>query len=339
MGQLQAMLQAGEQTDTVFRKYLWGSVLLFAIFMVLMSIYIRWAPMSYMNAEYPMWAYTREVMNSTLTPAPRLLVLGDSRAQAGYDPSLVEDETYNLALGGTTALESYYILKNYLQNNESPQALVISIAPLHLTKMDSFWARTVRSFFLDWEDYQEIFAISGDIRSKTLGSTPWLTFVENRLPFAYFSDLVSGKFALRAKQNEKVRDYVTEHRGHHHFGTLDGASAPNQEANRQKPFKPSPYLTHYLEKLFALAREKDIPTYWYTMPFNEGSCESLLSGYREAYDTFITDVAGRYGVEILKRFNCQPDSLFGDPSHLYGEGVVRETRKLYGLVSERVQYH
>lgn len=328
-------MQTSQPSDAVFKRYLRGSVLLFVIFMVLLSAYIRVAPMRYMNVEYPMWAYTRETMNSTLERPPRLLVLGDSRAQAGFDPALVDDDTLNLALGGTTALESYYTLRNYLRHNPPPEALVISIAPLHLTKMDSFWARTVRSFFLEQRDYAEIFALSKEIRSKTLGSTPWLTFIENRLPFAYFSDLVSGEFALREEQNRAVYDYVTEHRGHHHFGTMNGASAPNQEAGRGRPFKPAPYLTHYLEQLFQLAAEHDIPTFWYTMPFNEGSCATLIAGYRQAYDAFVTELAAPYGVDILEPFNCRPDALFGDPSHLYGEGVVQETRKLYERVSAK----
>ena len=86
-----------------------------------------------------------------------LVVLGDSRMMAEVDPLQAAGLEYRLlTIGGASSIEEYFQLRDYLDVNRPPRAIVMSFAPYHLSEAYAFWSRALRYSFLTLEDYREV---------------------------------------------------------------------------------------------------------------------------------------------------------------------------------------
>ena len=91
-----------------------GMAAIAALPVVFLCLYIRFFPMNYGDDELPYYLWNKTVTVQEDTRYYSTLILGDSSANAAYLPELLSEGTINLALGGTTPLENYYVLENWL---------------------------------------------------------------------------------------------------------------------------------------------------------------------------------------------------------------------------------
>ena len=119
--------------------------------------------MLYASAEYPMWkskteyAKKKDIQN---------IILGDSRAVVAFEPRMYREKYYNLALGGGTPIEAYFILKKILDNNQL-EKVIISFAPMHFEFSDIFFERTLKyNFFTSVSELNEVMCLSKKLNNK-----------------------------------------------------------------------------------------------------------------------------------------------------------------------------
>lgn len=112
---------------------------------ILFQLYCAAFPMLYMDGEYAMYKQQKDYISKN-KDYNRVLILGDSRAKASFMPSQLGDSVYNIALGGISPVESYYMLKEYLENHQAPEYLVLAYAPMHLC-----WASDDNDNFVLWK--------------------------------------------------------------------------------------------------------------------------------------------------------------------------------------------
>lgn len=160
--------------------------------------------MVYMNPEYPMWLHIKDVIHSKNHNVYDLIIVGDSRAKAGFIPNLCgAKKCFNFSVGGGTPIEGYYILKKFLSNNPAPKNLVISFAPSHLDSQDCYWERTVKFDFLDKNEYQEIENTAIRVKDfKTLGSEK--SYSDYQIPTKFSTDFLNGVIQRRWSKNIEV---------------------------------------------------------------------------------------------------------------------------------------
>ena len=60
----------------------------------------------------------------------------------------------NLALGGGTAMEAYYVLVRYLEQHPPPKTVLLSLSPYHFQE-SLFWERLTRYHFLRFREQRE----------------------------------------------------------------------------------------------------------------------------------------------------------------------------------------
>lgn len=281
----------------------------------------------YMNTEYPMWLHVKETVLKQNDEKQDLIMIGDSRAKAGFIPNINKSvKSLNLAVGGGTPVEGYYILKKYIENNPAPNKIIISYGPFHLDGQDCYWDRTVKFDFMEKNDYIEVENLALLIKDfKTLGSGK--TYTDYLSPIKFVSDLKNGIIGIRWSRNQSVLSEGYISKGHYYFGTAKFADGLNSETS-QNNFIESPLINIYFKKLLDLARQNNIQIYYYTMPFNEASFKKGKEQYRNEYTNYLKDIAMLFDIKMCNQLTYMSNDNFGDPSHLY-YGAKTTTKEIF----------
>jgi hypothetical protein len=314
------------------KKFVVMTLLLASILFMIFSYLVFNCKMYYMNQEYPMWVHVKETIHLHSKRKENLIIIGDSRAKAGFIPTInPKVNTLNLAVGGGTPIEGYFILKKYLQNNTSPDKIIISYAPNHLEIQDVYWERSVKFDFLSTQEYQEVEANAKEINdSTTLGLSK--TYKDYWNPTKYTTDFKNGLITMRWKQNKKMLNDGFASKGHYFFGTANSADGLNAEGH-EKIFKHSLLLDLYLRKLLNLAKTNNIKVYYYTMPFNQASYQASKIEYRDGYKNYMQKFAHDYKVHICNNLSYMTNDNFGDSSHLY-KGAEKVSHDILNCVDD-----
>lgn len=296
---------------------------------ILVVLYTALVPYGYMDAEYPAWEYTKQVsMNKApLSSDTNTLILGDSRAMADLIPLKFEKATVNLSVGGATSIEMYYTLKTYLENNETPENVIIMFAPFHYTIMDNFWTRTAYFNYLSIQDMNELFSYGESAGSETLmvsGYKNDLLSYRLRFPDKYLPALINSKFHGRYSENSTTYSNISMNLGYGEFGTADGSSDLNYETtyDRMHTTGDAVLLDIYLNKLLALCEANEINTVFAIPPMNEASYNSLNPSYVEEITEYINELKLKYtGICFNNTIPVYDNKYFGDSSHLNFSGA------------------
>jgi len=280
----------------------------------------------FMGRDYPFRQFildTAEKSNLNY----KVVVLGDSRSEAGFIPNNIDIPSINLSMSGATPIEGYYVLKRYLKHN-SIEKLILSYGPFHLASQDAYWEMTVKFQLFKEAEYIEVEQKSEELEEdkKTLGIQRTYSDYDN--PFKYAKDFISGIRLLRFMKYNKLIKEITETRGHVYQGKNEFSNGLNQEAN-QLTFRPSPLIDYYLRELVELAQKNKIKIYYFTMPFNRSSFAATSDAYKKEYTQYL----GSLGVNVCTDIFSLDNKNFGDSSHIF-RGASKTTKMLYKCISK-----
>ena len=324
------------------RKYLLVFAVWFALLFGGFWLYVARFPVNYLDAEFAIWqAKERLIAAPCDGPCPELVVLGDSTAVAGVDPRRLPMPALNLALGGGTAMEAYYVLDRWLESHPPPKMVLLSLAPYHFQE-SLFWERLTRYHFLRFREQREALAALADFPTPPLVDEATGAVVEPSLfeallyrawfPSKYSNSVIEARGATRRRDNEVFYRDVLAQRGFKTFG----AHARNDESNgiekRPAEFAVAGVLDHYMDRLLALADAKDIAVRFYVMPYNEASwaiAERERAVYVAGYHAHLAALAARSGrFRVLNALWKLPADHFGDSSHVNARGLDVVTEDL-----------
>lgn len=283
----------------------------------------------YMDAEYPMWLEVKQVVNTKTDNKFDLIVLGDSRAKAGFIPNQLSIKSLNLSLGGTTPIEGYYTLKKYLENNPAPNKLVLSYTAIHLGHKIYYWSRTVPFLYLNDSEYQEIEALAEILKEEPIMKTG-KSYTDYKFPKVYGSSFKNGIIGRRWRENKIMYSECLLAHGHHYFGTAPFSHGLNNESKKMN-FVNSNLHDYYLQRLLKLARMKHIKLYYYIMPYNEESFTHTDKQYIDGYTNYIKNLSSKYNMKMCDQPFHMSDDNFGDPSHLY-RGAKKTTSLIFKCI-------
>lgn len=271
----------------------------------------------YMDREFVMWQQVRQSIHDSRQLAQAdLIYLGDSRAKAGLLVNRFEQQSghrvLNLTLGGATPIEGYYSLKAALKHSPA-RAVIISYAPYHLARIDTYWFRAVKFNYLRPGQYRKVQQHASRLQEPALLGDHYLNYWFK--PGLYLTDAWHGLLERRWRINRTTRAELQASGGHYFFGRAHGFSGLNEE-NVFGPFRPSPVVGLYLQKIIRLAQDHGVTLYWYNMPFNRTSLDSLPADYVKEYEHYLSSLASEHFV-VLNGLYAEDDALFGDWSHIY----------------------
>ena len=258
--------------------------ILAALPFVIVIAYTFFAPMCYMDREYPARRYLQNVIASDTDYD--VLILGDSRAMADLMPEYMGDSCVNLATGGASAIENYYYLKDYLGHHKAPEKCVILFAPFHYSYMDNFWERSVYFHELSIPQTAEVLQNAKDCDSETVLRKGFATdLIANRLrlPNVYLPALLNARFFGRYAENKAALRELEASRGYAPFGVEQGSDDLNYETSyeRLRESGDADLIRLYLRKTLALCDENGIQAYVLQAPMNHAGriCKRLYAAH------------------------------------------------------------
>lgn len=289
-----------------------------------LSLYCALFPMWYMDGEYAMYRQQKDYVTEN-QDYNRVLIIGDSRTKAGFIPDGLSGDCYNLALGGTTPIEGYYTLKEYLKNHPAPEYVVLAYAPMHYMDVDALWTRNIYFHVMNPEDAEELFGIAAGFedKEKILREHYRLEYAMYRLymPNKYCTALKNAGFIGRHAFNEEKYSQVRNGRGQCYFGLADGSGDINGEA-KESDFSSSDVVTFYMQRIFDLCSENNIQVVVEQLPMNETSRSILTEDFKEHYRDYMYELAvANPNVRIFGDFYMYPNDYFGDADHLNPVGA------------------
>ncbi len=311
------------------KKLLIKLIIFLAVFWGLFAAAVLVFPKYLYNDEYALYTYTK----GALTETHDVLILGDSRAQAGILAEDFSSDVQSLALPGGTAVEGYYVLKDYLAQNPAPEAIIISYAPYHFELGETYWERAVKFNFLspaqslamvtDSVRLQDDIELRGNGANGAVWQVGRLLLYQLKFPPYYLADVSAGltKGARNADWYRSVTAQVREGRGHFYFGRDEKAEAPNSETARTD-FEESALIGEYFDRLLTLAEENDITVYFFCAPMSEISEQAMDDDFVNGFQAMMAGVQKAHPSAVIDAsFHYLPDGYFGDESHVNPKGA------------------
>ena len=303
------------------------------IFSAIFMIFMLSGKIIYMNIEYP--TYKDVQIKTAQTHNAEILIIGDSRAKAGFIPQ--NDSHLNLAIGGTTPLSGYYTLKRYLAHNAPPKMLILSYMSLHYSGVGTFWDRAIKFDYLGFMDFVWIMKNARNLgQCGIFGNNKkrckWYYFFRYKTKLKNFNAEIYNALVdykhnhSRYKNNKHIMDSLAKNGGHFFYGRAKESKELNSEVEF-KAFAINPLIDLYLHKIADLAKAHNIIVFHYQMPFNQSSFDSLHLRFANEYNAFLDSMNDKYGIISLNHIWALPNSDFGDPSHLFN-GAPKTTKDI-----------
>ena len=298
-------------------------VLLAIPFFVILPLYCFFCKENYLDGEYAMYHQQRDYLLKN-KDNNEVLILGDSRTKADFDPIILGDGVYNISLGGATPVEGYYSLKEYLSNHEAPKTLILAYAPMHYMDVDTFWSRTIYFHNITAQDALEVFKTAKQYQ-KTEKVFIKQYPIEYMMHYFYFPNkyavaIKRSAFSSRKEENNKKYRQMEMTLGHTFYGVQDGSTDFCGEA-KVEDFQSSDLIDHYLDQIFVLAKEYHISVIMEQTPINESSHAIITKDFKKNYRTYLANLQVKYPeVNVYPDFYWYENRFFGDADHLNQNG-------------------
>ncbi len=293
-------------------------------------------PFGYMDEEYPAWEYSRRVANGKECVGKNFdtVILGDSGAMSSIMPGLCDEDVVNLAVGGATSIEMYYMFDEYLKDHEAPKTAVIMFAPFHYWHIDNYTTRTVYFKAIPASKLCELY---DNAKSCGADSVYRSGFVSDEisarfgLPNKYLPAINAARFVGRYDGNVNAyKDLQTSH-GYGTFGDLEECFDESYETSYtdMEITGDAKLITLYMQKLLKLCEENKIHVKIIQPAVNTATLEGLNEHYYGAYRNYIKDLSRVIDdIEYETDLKVYDGKYFADTSHLNGMGAVRFTKEL-----------
>ena len=300
--------------------------------LVCLCLYTRLNPLAFMDGEAPFYIWNKEKANTEQEKYYDVLILGDSVANAGYIPALLSDSSLNLALGGTTAMENYYTLQDWLAHHPAPKACFISFMDFHFQREDCFWTRSMYTH--RYQPLQNIEMIRAAVKYQepSVLTEHYLTDYigyELCLPDKYMTALVNARLNQRYEANFAAKQIGELRGGLHSAGTKD--YMPSGEIT-YADFLVKPMFNDYYRKLIELCLEHDITVHIIKMPLPNNS--TFTDEYQEDFSNYYRSLKKEYPAITVNWFSNYEEKCFQDPVHMNYHGALQFSTEVRALFPE-----
>jgi hypothetical protein len=297
--------------------------------------------MGFLPAEYAMWWARHEMVEAChLTPT---VILGDSRAAAGLLPAEIEGST-NLALGGGSPIEMYYITQDILRCPQAPGRVIISLSPELAMRPAYFWQRTALYGVLTFDQLEDIRR-----RSRALADTSiyapakfgdWDAITDNvlraiRFPSFYTTSIVSALAIGRLRSNRITVAETLRANGQHGYGREEGSDEIAADAAIEA-FVPSRLLEDYFGRLLDAFAARGIQVDFVPVPMNRATYDQMRPGVIAEFQAYLDGLAAAHpNFRLLgSAVTTLDDRYFGDSTHLNQLGAELVSRQVQELLAQ-----
>jgi hypothetical protein len=264
--------------------------------------------------------------------ASEILVLGDSLAKFGIQPRVIETRTgrssYNLAIGGGSAVATHYLLERALQAGARPSAIVVDYFHKQLSEDPRVALRGHPEMLelrqcldLAWTTRDPIF-LASIMTDRLIPSSRYRRQIRDS-----FQTALAGKTPPGRGQ---VPIWVRNMRANRGAIVVLNNSEPQWENGPERTFIPqlpdqNPLNATYLRRTMRLAADRRIPVFWVIPPLAmkaHSPEEGLLID--ACYRKLVREIQGEFPtVTVLDASHSgYPKNAYFDLVHLGGQGSL-----------------
>ena len=311
-------------------------------FWAMLALWVTIAPLSILNTGQTSLLAKDDLLKQC--PAADIVVFGDSRAEAGIDPGMINRPTVNFARGGGSLMEDYYRLRRYLDCGARPRLVILSYTLPEFVRLNpqGFWKGTVIAHLLPFAERDAILAkLAATGRNDAFRMFPdegvldysYLpTKLKNLLYQIYFPPLYAPSMVnslengilFRYIDNIRVYYSTLHKQGRSEYHPLPHDSGPGREAALWTG-EPNPAIDFYLHQVLALLQEKDIPVMLVLTPVNDATYQKMSPKVREHLMSDLGNLPAQFKHLIITDSDLPhwPPDYFGDPAmHLNARGAA-----------------
>jgi len=281
----------------------------------------------------------------------QVLCFGDSLIKLGVIPSVVAERTgkkvYNLALSGSQAPTSYFLLKRALDSGARPEAVVVDftppllrVGPRHITTRWGAMLNPVEAAELAW--WARDADLFGEVAlGHWIPSLRGKTTIRKNLREA----LAGGKPDTLAWNQLAVRNWNKNEGAQLMVGSTAAQNLPDAEIQRLREGYYPEWACHRansegIDHFLKLAEQHKIQVYWVLAPVITRLQDQMTrSGIDARHDEFLRSWQARYpNLVILDARGKVPElDAFWDPQHLSVVGASAFSRTLGDVLRQSLE--
>lgn len=289
-------------------------------------------PMQLYKEDYPYYCQHKEYAEGHEKYC-RVLIMGDSTAQAALQPKLLSDDTYNYALGGASPIEEYYYLREYLAHNAAPQYLLCVFDMELATVPVYFWDGFVflhRASADDLTDMKERLTMLSDVSALGVSDADefakevrlYQMYAPQKYGATFLQGLLLNVFGDRYEANKAFYREVLENRGQRFFGTAEYCDTENSFNANMEEFRVPEVTDHYLKKMIELCEANDIQFIFQSPPYIDNT--HIRKKVLDEYTAYFEGVQQEHPNAVIDTDICwYGPECFGDASHVNQKGMER----------------
>lgn len=287
-------------------------------------------PLAFVDSEALYYLWNKEVANATQEKYYKVIILGDSVANAAYVPEILSDDTLNLSLAGSTPMENYYTLQDWLSHNEAPQICYISFQDFHFQLEGCFWTRTMYSHRYRLDQEIEMLNAAINYNEPSIVQEHYLLdFIsyELRLPNKYITSFMNASFNQRHKDNIVAQQSVELHSGNYMARGVN--EYKSDEAITYTGFSVNPLFDAYYRKIVELCQENNIAVRIIKLPLP--NITVYTDDYENSFYSYYESLKNDYPDITVDWFNNYEKECFADSVHMNSHGALRFSTELKAL--------
>lgn len=310
-----------------------AKIFLVSIPFILASLCMALLPYWTFDHEYPIFQQRKDYIFQKSHTAYDVIILGDSGIQAAIKPLQIDAaggvSTYNLALPGNTSIQTYFMLKHYLESGKSAKTAFISFVPLHFWQVSDFWNRSAYFHLLPTRDMLEVGYNAWKLNARAFDDyLPKL--ISYQLYFVNrYSSALKRLGRKRMRSNKERYAKLAQDRGHHMFGTEAKIEEHGIFTTYKQMPTPDPVVDLYFDRLIKLCLDNKMDVIIEQAPLNDYDKPLVEQSFLASYRQFLQKYKDRYPAITLNAAPpFYPSNCFGDPLHVNAEGSERYTRMI-----------
>lgn len=303
--------------------------------------YLYFCPMSYFDGEAPYYLWNRDFSREAHEEKYDLVIIGDSAANAAFEPEYMSEGAVNLSLGGSSPAEEYYVLKEFIEANGAPRTVYMYYNAEHMSAPTAFWERSVYSHRFNFDEVMTMIADAEAHSCDFITAQPhYRNLAVEYLysaPEKYLPALLNAGFNGRLSDNRINYNHIDIHRGTYISRKAETGDLYQPEVYYNFPV--GDFSDYYLKKTIELCSENDITVRIIDIPPATGAKLETLQ-YSAEKNTYFFDIANSYdnvtyltGIEGMNRYD------YSDAIHMNTRGALKFSKLMKTLYPEDFYGH
>ena len=289
------------------------------------------------GADYVGALWNKEFTQTSHDKYYSTLIIGDSTANAAYLPEVLSDSVVNLALAGSSTIEGYYTLEDYLQYNEAPNDLFVSYMDYHLEEDDFTWDVCNFIHKFSKEQNEEIYKAIKKYSSASVEDLTSENYEQDAFMYSIYSPTLYSYSVWqslgsdRKSNNIEKMNSTTIRNGR--YCSITNIEYEPEDIYGYSKFDVGNLQEYYYRKILKLCQENDISVHMIKLPVSTDA--GYVDDYEQEVQDYYDDLLSDYEDADFYWFHTTYEhEFFCDQYHMNNHGAFRFSRELKELYPE-----